>query len=195
MEQAPVPVVVIDGAKEIGASVELLPDGAVKGHAHVVTTRDPGQKIHFICIVSMIERLWVRSQRQNVRPGTIRTFRRSTRHLVLQPQNVQEILGHVMILFQENDRPFVVANELYFLKNEVGLPPPMMLRLTVTCLSVMAVQIRPFRIHTSGRFGSVNKTKFFRNLNFKTFELKVLSKKLNFVRDSPLQVPGTSFDH
>ena len=40
--EAPVPVVVVEGAEVVGAGVQLAPQVAVEHHAHVVLVRRPG---------------------------------------------------------------------------------------------------------------------------------------------------------
>ena len=43
---------------------------------------------------------------------------------VLEPQRVQEVLGHVVVLLEQDDRSVVVAHSAQLLEDEVRLPPP-----------------------------------------------------------------------
>jgi len=44
------------------------------------------------------------------------------------------------------------------IEDPVGLPPPMMLRLSELCFSVMTVKVRPIGIHTLQSFGPEKKS-------------------------------------
>jgi hypothetical protein len=46
-----------------------------------------------------------------------------------QFETVQKVRGHVVVLLQEQNQSVVLSQHLYFLENEVRLPPPVVLDL------------------------------------------------------------------
>ena len=143
--ERPVPVVVIKLTELSTAAQYLLPLSPSEGHPHVVLGGDPLRHLHRL--PPRADRpAMISPETQNVDPQLLFV----SDH---EREEMEEVRGEKMILFQEEDEAGVVPDDGQAAEHVVGLPPPVMLGLTELGLSVVPEGVRPGRVSAGPPLG------------------------------------------
>lgn len=177
--KAEIVIVLVVAAKESRASLDVHPSGPVERHAHVVLAGDP--RIDIKLVVRALENVF------RIRPKRHDVARLATRqHLPSQQfQHRNEVLGHKIIFFEQQQESVVMFGGLELVKDPVELPPPVVLHLREPRLSEVAVHVG-MKLIVALQFSRFNRRRIPRTI-FRIIAGKRLRVGLNRVRVKNLQ--------